>query len=292
MARAELRRPENAPGPLFVDSSCIDCDTCRWMAPETFARRGRQSAVVAQPATPQELIRAARAAVACPTASIAAPGMAAAAREFPVAIAGEVSHCGFHSPDSFAATPYFVRLPEGNLLVDCPRFAAPLVKRLEDLGGVAWILLTHRDDVADHDRFARHFGAKRVLHEDDAPVPGGPVEVALEGTEPMEVMPGVTAVPVPGHTRGHVCYLVEGKDDSFLFTGDHLAWDDEAGRLEAWPDVCWYDWGEQTASMRRLLDVEFDWVLPGHGRRVRLPREQRRPQLERLVAWMERQPGR
>ncbi|HJQ93171.1 MAG TPA: MBL fold metallo-hydrolase, partial [Candidatus Thermoplasmatota archaeon] len=128
-----------------------------------------------------------------------------------------------------------------------------------------------------------------VLHRDDAPVPGGPVEVSLEGNEPVGLAPGVTAIPVPGHTPGHVCYLVEGKDESYLFTGDHLAWDDGEGRLEAWPDVCWHDWGEQTASMRRLLEVEFDWVLPGHGRRVHLPRDQRRPQLEQLIAWMETQ---
>lgn len=287
MARAELRRPENAPGPVFVDSTCIDCDTCRWMAPGTFVRRGGQSAVVRQPASRDEANRAALAAVACPTASIASPGMAAASREFPVPVAGEVFHCGYHSPDSFAATPYFVQLPEGNLLVDSPRFAAPLVKRLEELGGVDWILLTHRDDVADHDRYAKHFGARRVLHRDDAPIPGGPVEVSLEGIGPVDVAPRVTAIPVPGHTRGHVCYLVKGQAETFLFTGDHLAWDDEGGRLEAWPDVCWYDWGEQTASMRRLLDVGFDWVLPGHGRRVRLPKADRRPQLERLVQWME-----
>jgi glyoxylase-like metal-dependent hydrolase (beta-lactamase superfamily II) len=180
-------------------------------------------------------------------------------------------------------------MPEGNLLVDSPRFAAPLVKRLEESGGVDWILLTHRDDVADHDRFAKHFGAKRVLHRDDAPIPDGPVEVFLEGQSPVELAPGVTAIPVPGHTPGHVCYRVEGAAETFLFTGDHLAWDDETNQLEAWPDVCWYDWGEQTRSMRRLLDVEFDWVLPGHGRRVQLPRAQRRPQLERLVAWMETQ---
>jgi glyoxylase-like metal-dependent hydrolase (beta-lactamase superfamily II) len=163
------------------------------------------------------------------------------------------------------------------------------VRRLEELGGVDWIFLTHRDDVADHDRFARHFGARRVLHAEDAPVPGGPVEVPLQGQDPMAIAPRVTAIPVPGHTKGHVCYLVEGAQETFLFTGDHLAWDDEAARLEAWPDVCWHDWGQQTESMRRLLDVEFDWVLPGHGRRVRLPRSERRGHLERLIAWMESQ---
>jgi glyoxylase-like metal-dependent hydrolase (beta-lactamase superfamily II)/ferredoxin len=284
MARAELRRPENAPGPVFVDSSCIDCDTCRWMAPQVFARRGGQSAVVEQPAGPEAARLAAQAAVACPTASIAAPGAAEAARDFPVPVSGEVFHCGYHSERSFGATSYFVRLPEGNLLVDSPRFAAPLVRRLEDLGGVSWMLLTHRDDVADHERFARHFGLRRVVHRRDGPLPA---EVVLDGEDAVQVAPRVTAIPVPGHTAGHVCYLVEGASESFLFTGDHLAWDDEAGRLEAWPDVCWHDWGEQTRSMRRLLDHEFDWVLPGHGRRVRLPRGERRLQLERLIAWME-----
>lgn len=197
-------------------------------------------------------------------------------------------HCGYHSPASFGATSYFVRLPEGNLLVDSPRFAAPLVRRLEELGGVTWMLLTHRDDVADHDKFAKHFGLKRVFHRRDGRLPA---EVLLDGDEAVEVAPRVTAIPVPGHTPGHVCYLVQGAEESFLFTGDHLAWDGEAGALEAWPDVCWYDWGEQTKSMRRLLDHGFDWVLPGHGRRVKLPREQRKPQLERLIAWMETVPA-
>ena len=34
------RRPENAPGDFFVDHTCIDCDACRWIAPDTFTRVG------------------------------------------------------------------------------------------------------------------------------------------------------------------------------------------------------------------------------------------------------------
>lgn len=292
MARAELRRPENVPGPVFVDTSCIDCDTCRWMAPRTFARRGGQSAVVLQPADEAEARRAAQAAVACPTASIAAPGMAEAARDFPIPVApgvDEVLHCGYHSPDSFGATAYLVRRPDGNLLVDSPRFAAPLARRIEESGGAAWMLLTHRDDVADHERFAAHFGLRRVLHLRDAPAFGGNAELLLTGDRSVQVAPGVTAIPTPGHTEGHMCFLVEGSRDRFLFTGDHLAWDDSAGHLEAWPDVCWYDWGAQTESMRRLADLEVDWVLPGHGRGHRVGRARWRDEIDRLVRWMETQ---
>ncbi|MGD1907708.1 MAG: ferredoxin [Leptolyngbyaceae cyanobacterium] len=50
MATLQRRRSDNLAGDLYVDSSCIDCDTCRWMAPETFSRIGDQSAVHHQPA--------------------------------------------------------------------------------------------------------------------------------------------------------------------------------------------------------------------------------------------------
>ena len=43
MALVERRRAENVPGDFYVDSSCIDCDLCRQIAPEVFAAAGDQS---------------------------------------------------------------------------------------------------------------------------------------------------------------------------------------------------------------------------------------------------------
>lgn len=293
MAQAALRRSENAPGDLFVDATCIDCDTCRWMAPATFGRAGRQSAVVRQPRTPAERRAALHALVSCPTASIGtsakAPDLPAAMADFPLPVAPGVFHLGYHSEDSFGATAYLLTHPAGNVLVDCPRFAAPLVRRIEELGGANWMLLTHRDDVADHERFARHFGLARVLHGRDLPIRGGPPEQVLTGDDPVAILPGLTAIPVPGHTAGHVVYHWDAPGGPYLFTGDHLAYDDEAGRLEAWPDVCWHDWGEQTRSMERLLAWDVAWVLPGHGRRGHAPVPAMREDLRRLVAWMRTQ---
>jgi glyoxylase-like metal-dependent hydrolase (beta-lactamase superfamily II) len=37
------------------------------------------------------------------------------------------------------------------------------------------------------------------------------------------------------------------------------------------PQVCWHDWGIQTASMEKLAAFRFEWVLPGHGRPWRAP---------------------
>ncbi|WP_254721708.1 ferredoxin [Kovacikia minuta] len=56
MAHLNQRRPENVSGDFYVDRTCIDCDTCRWMAPEVFRSEGDQSAVYHQPRTESEPI--------------------------------------------------------------------------------------------------------------------------------------------------------------------------------------------------------------------------------------------
>jgi hypothetical protein len=39
-----------------------------------------------------------------------------------------------------------------------------------------------------------------------------------------------------------------------------------------------------------LLEHDFEWVLPGHGRQARFPAERMRRELERCVAWMRAAP--
>jgi ferredoxin len=70
MANVALRLPENVPGDFFVDSTCIDCDACRQIAPETFKEERYVSVVHHQPENETEIKRALMALVACPTASI------------------------------------------------------------------------------------------------------------------------------------------------------------------------------------------------------------------------------
>jgi glyoxylase-like metal-dependent hydrolase (beta-lactamase superfamily II)/ferredoxin len=270
MAHLERRLPENAPGRFFVDDSCIDCDTCRQLAPAVFARSDAraQSIVAAQPRDDADEARARLALVACPTASIGArpkPDLAAAVAAFPLAVEGEVYYCGFHSAASYGAASYLIVRPDGNVLVDSPRAARPLVERIAALGGVRTMFLTHRDDVADHDVFARRFGCTRVMHGADA---GRlTIERRLDGNEPIALDDELTAIPVPGHTRGSTALLYRG----LLFSGDHLWWDEELGRLDCGRDVCWYSWAEQRRSLARLTAHAFHHVLPGHGRRFRAP---------------------
>ena len=287
MATPSARLPDNVPGEFYVDSSCIDCDTCRRVAPSVYEEGDGHSFVASQPRTPEDRRRAFMALVACPTASIGTVPKADASegvRAFPETIEGGVSFCGFTSESSFGAWSYFLERPEGNLLVDSPRAAGPLLAALEARGGVATMFLTHRDDVADHAAFRKRFGCERVMHEDDITAGTQGVERRVSGLDPVALAPDLLVIPTPGHTRGHAVLLYR---DRYLFTGDHLAWSRRRGHLVAFRDANWYSWPETIRSMERLLEYSFEWVLPGHGERYRArsPQAMRR-ELERCVEWM------
>jgi len=285
MARASARLPENVAGDLYVDESCIDCDTCRQIAPAVFAQSDRSLAYVhAQPDSPESRHRALMALVACPTASIGSVSHADArnaAVSFPELVAGNVYYCGYTSERSFGASSYLIVRESGNVLVDSPRAAEPLLRRVAEMGGVRTMFLSHADDVADHRRWHERFNCERILHEADVSSATRDVERQLQGIEPVRLDDELLVVPVPGHTAGSLALLYR---DTFLFTGDHLWWSARYGRLHASRGVCWYSWPEQLRSLRRLLDLRFEWVLPGHGRRHHAPAAVMKEDFSRALA--------
>ncbi len=285
MAQPALRLDTNVPGDFFVDSTCIDCDACRIFAPAVFRDVGGQSAVVHQPETDEELLAAQKALISCPTSSIGSSkrDMRAALAALPELVSEDVYRCGYASESSFGAISYLVRRERGNLLIDSPRFAGPLAKNIDALGGVSRLLLTHQDDVADHAKLRERFGCERVLHRDDVRAATREVELQVAGSDPVQLGDDLLMIPTPGHTRGHAVFLYRNR---FLFTGDHLAWSEARGHLYAFRSACWYSWPEQIRSMERLLDYTFEWVLPGHGRPIALTAREMRASLERCISWM------
>jgi glyoxylase-like metal-dependent hydrolase (beta-lactamase superfamily II)/ferredoxin len=285
MANPKKRVPENVPGDFFVDSTCIDCDACRQIAPAVFGQAAETSFVHTQPISSGDRRQALRALLACPTGSIGCLGdddPKTVMKDFPLIVEEPVYYCGYNSPKSFGGNSYFIRRAAGNWLIDSPKFVTPLVRQLEAAGGIANIFLTHRDDVADARRFAEHFGSRRIIHRDELPSQPG-AETVLEGQGPWQLAPGFLAIPTPGHTKGHCVLLFQ---ERFLFTGDHLDWDRDARRLSASEEYNWYSWPQQTESMERLAEYRFEWILPGHGQRVWLPADEMRQQVRRLAKSM------
>lgn len=267
----------NVPGSFYVDDSCIDCDTCRWMAPDIFGRAQGQSYVAKQPSTSKEEELASLAASACPTGSIRAREKIPKVK-FPIAIDSDripnVYHVGHHSEKSFGATPYLV----GNVFVDSARYNSKLAKEIEGkVGQPEYMLLTHVDDVSDHAKWKERFpDMKRVIHRADARGPDQwpytdltQCEVIIDGD--TEIAEGIRAIHVPGHSKGSVAYLLDGtrtgSGEGVIFTGDHLALSGRLARLDGMGRYG-HDLQEQADSIDKLADLDFLHVLPGHGRRI------------------------
>jgi glyoxylase-like metal-dependent hydrolase (beta-lactamase superfamily II)/ferredoxin len=286
MAHLTQRRSENIDGDFYVDSSCIDCDTCRWMAPNVFDRFGEMSAVYHQPADDKERLVAMQALLSCPTASIGTVAKPTDVKQvqasLPMLVAENVYHCGYHAESSYGAASYLIQDPSGNILIDSPRFTPPLVKQLEAMGGVKYLYLTHQDDVADHQKFHDHFGCDRILHDADIHAHTKSIERQFQGVDPVQLTPDALIIPVPGHSPGHTVLLYKHK---FLFTGDHLAFDSELGHLIGFRQYCW-SWSELIKSMQKLAKYDFEWVLPGHGRRYHADILSMRSAMQECIDWM------
>ncbi|KAG8369481.1 hypothetical protein BUALT_Bualt14G0018200 [Buddleja alternifolia] len=291
------RRPQNVDGDLFVDNTCIDCDTCRWMAPEIFDRQDGMSAVFKQPTCDEERLKALQqygesssslkclfghvmnmrswsdqALLSCPTNSIHTEqpprDILDVHKTFPCPIDEQkipgVYHCGYHSEKSYGATSYFITRPKGNILIDSPRYTDRLASNIKKMGGARYMFLTHKDDVADHDKWSKELGCTRILHSQDECHSTADVEIKLEGSGPWTLDSDVILVHTPGHTAGSVCLFY--KTRKVLFTGDHLLMD-EFG-LSILEHYNWFSVSEQLNSVHKLLELDFEWILPGHGRRA------------------------
>jgi len=270
MADPKKRLDTNVPGNFFVDATCINCDTCRQLAPGSFEEVGEFSAVTTQPEGDERLHQAYQALLACPVGSIGTERgektrLKEAMSSFPLLLEGGLYYCGFNSEKSFGANSYFVQHPDGNWLIDSPRYIKHLVDAFERMGGLRYIFLTHEDDVADAAQYAVRFGARRIIHRADADAMPD-AEWIVDGLETVSLGPQFDLIPVPGHTPGSSALLY---DRRVLFTGDHLWWDSETRRLEAPRRLVWKA-RAMVQSIEKLLNYRFEWVLPGHGDRVHL----------------------
>ena len=277
------RHADNAPGDWYIDTKCIDCSAARTVAPGLIVSSGGQSVFARQPGTPEELMMAWRARLLCPTASVRTESRSTPPAEvFPEKMTEGVYRLGHNAKSSYGAHSFLIHRPSGNAMVDSPRWTKHVVSALEQRGGLSDILLTHKDDVADADRYAKHFEARVSIHEADrgaAPF----ADNILQGRDPIRLHDDLLAIPVPGHTKGSVVYLW---DDRSLFTGDSLSWSFADNDLNAFRDFCWYSWDEQRRSLARLLDYRFEWVFAGHGGSGHLPAAEMRKRLSALTERM------
>jgi len=282
MARLAHRHPQNTPGDWYVDDRCIDCDVARQHAPDLISSTPDGLSFVArQPSTPEEESAMWRAALACPTRSIGTVTLRKTpAGVFPFEVAPGVFLCGHNDRRSFGAHSWFVPQASDRFLVDSPHWDTSLVQAMEVAGGIEHVLLTHRDDIADAQRYADHFGARVWIHEADRDAAPFATDI-ITTTDEVSIFPGLIAFAVPGHTRGSVLYL---HNERHLFAGDTLAWSRHTSDLRP-IETIWYSRQEHRHSLRRLADSphHFTYVFPGHGDWTKGPIDDMHDRLNRIT---------
>lgn len=194
------------------------------------------------------------------------------------------------------ANSYLYITDEGILVIDTgmPRNGERILKQIRALDkagkGVKLIVLTHSD--IDHSGSAaelkRMTGAKIAIHGGDAPSLSGDKElkkvrgllgmifkltmrfmrfqtvkpdIILKNGDDIE---NLKVVHTPGHTAGSICLHKSGDT---LFAGDAVR-TNKTGDLKLPSSAMTLDMKEALESVKKMAKLEFDVLLPGHGRPV------------------------
>ena len=128
---------------------------------------------------------------------------------------------------------YFLERPAGNILFYNTGDEDDL-RRMSELGGVAYQLLTHRDEAGPSQaRIRDRFGCRLGCSEIEVPFVSRYGKPDLEFGPSADHLEDVAILHTPGHTDGSICFFYRSPSGkSYLFSGDTIfQWDGEWSTL-------------------------------------------------------------
>jgi glyoxylase-like metal-dependent hydrolase (beta-lactamase superfamily II) len=169
------------------------------------------------------------------------------------------------SPLTFGGKGFLVVGPKYNVLVDTPACTPRVIQAVRACGGLRYIFLSHRDEIGELASLRRALGGAVIAHRSEAGLVRGGADLVFD--RDFEVEPGLWVVHTPGHSPGSACLLLHRGKLRVLFTGDHVL--RRRAGVPAPLKFPWtWDWDAQVASARRLLALDFDYLVPSHDDRL------------------------
>ncbi|MBI2989062.1 MAG: MBL fold metallo-hydrolase [Deltaproteobacteria bacterium] len=167
----------------------------------------------------------------------------------------------FSEPHGYNFNGYLVRHAGGNLCIDP---VAPTEETLEAIArhGVARILLTNRNHSRAANRVRSRTGARTAIHPADAAHARGQGTELDDELRVGEKVGPLVIVGVPGKSLGEVA--LHWPERRILIAGDAVV-GNPPGRCKLLPEKVVDDPPRLRQSVRELLALDFDTLLPGDG---------------------------
>lgn len=153
--------------------------------------------------------------------------------------------------------------PTGNILIDCPSWGEQTQTFLEQNGGVAWLVLTHRQGMSPAAvSIQKQFGCQVLVQEQEAYLlPDVEVTPFSEG---RIITPNTQVFWTPGYSPGSAC--VYDQPSGVLFTGRHLL-PDASGNPQPLRTAKTFHWPRQLKQVQQILgrfdDKSLQYICPG-----------------------------
>jgi glyoxylase-like metal-dependent hydrolase (beta-lactamase superfamily II) len=180
-------------------------------------------------------------------------------------------------PHGYNFNGHLLRLPDGNLCIDP---VEPTPEGLDKIvrHGVSRIVLTNRNHVRDANRIRERTQARTAIHADDADYAREQGAVIDDQLAVGDVVGPLRVIGVPGKSPGEIALHWPAR--RILIVGDAVI-GNPPGQLGLLREKVMDDPPRLRASVRQLLELDFDTLLVGDGTPVLHDAKAR---LETLVA--------
>ena len=121
--------------------------------------------------------------------------------------------------DTLGGTAYAIVTATGNILIDSPAWHDVNRQFITDLGGIKWLIITHRGSIGKATTIATELGCEVLIQEQEAYLL--PELKLTTFQDRFNLKDSIHAIWTPGHSPGSACIYYRGTG-GVLFTGRHL----------------------------------------------------------------------